>query len=102
MADFGLTRQEQELIRGTLARHPGVVEARIFGSRAMGRERPNSDVDLAVWGDLDTGEVVRLHAELDDLPLPYLFDLKRYDSIEYQPLKDHIQRVGQLLYRRRI
>jgi uncharacterized protein len=99
MSEFGLTSHEAQLIRGALARHPNVVVAKIFGSRALGRERPNSDIDIAVWGNLDTREMLRLHAELEELPLPYLFDVRLYDEIEYRPLQEHIERVGQLLYR---
>ena len=99
MSDFGLTSREVELIRGALQRHPRVMEAKIFGSRAMGRQRPNSDIDIAVWGNIDTTEVSRLHSELDELPLPYLFDVRVYDAIEYRPLREHIERVGRVLYR---
>jgi predicted nucleotidyltransferase len=99
MSEFGLTSHEVELIRSALERHPGVVEAKIFGSRAMGRERPNSDIDIAVWGTLDTREILRLHGELEELPLPYMFDVRLYDAIEYRPLQEHIERVGRVLYR---
>ncbi|HMI88743.1 MAG TPA: nucleotidyltransferase domain-containing protein [Polyangiaceae bacterium] len=99
MTEFGLTPHEVELIRGTLERHPDVAEAKIFGSRAMGRERPNSDIDIALWGNLDTREVLRLHAELEELPPPYLFDVRRYDEMEYRPREEHIERVGRVLYR---
>jgi len=99
VSDFGLTSHEVQLIRGALERHPQVLEAKIFGSRAMGRERPNSDIDIAVWGNLDHREVLRLHVELEELPLPYLFDVRLYDAIEYRPLQEHIERVGRVLYR---
>lgn len=100
MSDFGLSPHEQDLIRKAFERHPHLIEARIFGSRAIGRQRSNSDIDLALWGNLDTQEVIRLHAELDDLPLPYLFDVKLYDAIRHAPLRDHIQRVGRVFYQR--
>jgi uncharacterized protein len=97
--EFGLSSDEVELIRSTIAQHPQVIEAKIFGSRAMGRERPNSDIDIVLWGDLDHREILRLHAELEELPLPYLFDVRLYDAIQYGPLREHIERVGRVLYR---
>jgi hypothetical protein len=38
--------------------------------------------------------------ELDELPLPYHFDVKAYGAIRYAPLREHIARVGLTLYRR--
>jgi hypothetical protein len=38
--------------------------------------------------------------ELEELPLPYRFDVKAYDAIGYAPLREHITRVGITLYRR--
>jgi predicted nucleotidyltransferase len=100
MSDFGLAEREQELIRTTLKRHPGVVEARVYGSRAMGRHRPNSDIDVVIWGDIDEAELTRIHSELEELPLPYLFDVSQFENIRHRPLRAHIERVGQPIYRR--
>jgi len=36
----------------------------------------------------------RIASELDELPLPYRFDVEAYPCIEHQPLRDHIDRVG--------
>ena len=36
--------------------------------------------------------------ELDELPLPYTFDAQAYDTIRHQPLREHIDRVGQSFY----
>ena len=52
MNRFGLTDSEQELIRDVLRRHTDVTQAKIFGSRAKGISQPNSDVDLALWGNI--------------------------------------------------
>lgn len=48
MTHLGLTQQEQDLICGVLRAHPEIAEAKIFGSRAKGNSRPNSDIDLAL------------------------------------------------------
>jgi len=40
----------------------------------------------------------RKKAELDELPLPYRFDVKPFASIRLQALRDHIERVGIPLY----
>jgi predicted nucleotidyltransferase len=95
---FGLKPEALELIREVFRRHPEVREARIFGSRAMGRFENHSDVDLALWGDLDQVLIARLMAELDELPLPYTFDVQAYESINHEPLKRHIDEFGGVLY----
>jgi predicted nucleotidyltransferase len=95
---FGLKLEALELIREVFRRHPEVREVRIFGSRAMGRAENHSDVDLALWGDIDLALIARIMAELDELPLPYTFDVQAYESIRHEPLKRHIDEVGQVLY----
>jgi predicted nucleotidyltransferase len=87
-----------ELIRQVLRQHPEVREARVFGSRAIGRSEKNSDVDLALWGDLDLGLIARIAGELDELPLPYTFDVHAYTAIRHAPLRQHIDEVGKILY----
>jgi predicted nucleotidyltransferase len=100
MNSFGLTDSEQEMIRAVLRRHAEVTEAKIFGSRAKGNFQPNSDVDLALWGNLSLSTLAAIAGELDELPLPYTFDVQAYDAIRHQPLREHIDRVGQSFYTR--
>jgi predicted nucleotidyltransferase len=97
---FGLRPEALELIRGVFRRHPEVLRVEIFGSRALGSFEDQSDVDLAVWGDLDPRLLARIMQELDELPLPYLFDVKAYDVIGHEPLKRHIDEFGKTLYSR--
>jgi len=33
-------------------------------------------------------------AELDELPMPYKYDVQPFDLIKLRPLREHIQRVG--------
>ena len=71
---------------------------KIFGSRAKGTHSPNSDVDLAMCGDLDAVRAESIAAELDDLPLPYRYDVKAFHLIKLRPLCEHIERVGIKVY----
>lgn len=96
---FGLRPEALELIRDVFRRHPEVRRVEVFGSRALGRFEDQSDVDLALWGDLDPGLMARIMQELDELPLPYTFDVKAYESIRHEPLKRHIDEFGKTLYR---
>ena len=96
---FGLGPEGLELVRAVFRRHPEISEVKVFGSRAMGRFQPNADVDLAVWGDMSPGLIARITAELDELPLPYTFDVQAYDGLQHAPLREHIDGVGRVLYR---
>jgi predicted nucleotidyltransferase len=70
----------------------------LFGSSAKGTARPNSDIDLALYGDLDDLTVERIAMEMDELPLPYLMDIKAVATLKNHALIDHIQRVGVNIY----
>ncbi|MGE4506073.1 MAG: nucleotidyltransferase domain-containing protein [Desulfovibrionaceae bacterium] len=99
----GLPPGELALLREVFARHPRVDKVVLFGSRAKGTARPSSDVDLAVTGSATTPLAMDLEAlalDLDELPLPYRFDLVSLDGIRRQPLAEHIGRVGVVLYER--
>ena len=98
MSDGGLTPRERRLLCEVFERHGEVESVRLFGSRAKGVHRPNSDIDLAVWGNLDTTQLARLAGELDELPLPYQFDLQVYPQLHHRELREHIDRVGIPLY----
>jgi len=98
MNSFGLTDAEQEMIRAVLRRRTEVTEAKIFGSRAKGNFQPNSDIDLALWGNLTVAAIAAIAGELDELPLPYTFDVQGYDAIRHPPLREHIDRVGKIFY----
>ena len=98
---FGLTEEEVWLIVQAIAKHPDVEEALVFGSRAMGNYKPGSDVDIALKGTLKSDTHADIFSELNEhLPLLYKFDVVEYSTIQEQPLKEHIDRYGKVLYRR--
>ena len=90
----GLSDSELALVRGVLRGHAGLRRAVIFGSRAKGNAKAASDVDIAVWGLTDGRDVARLALALDDLPLPYKFDVVGFETIQNPDLKAHVERVG--------
>lgn len=70
----------------------------LYGSRAKGNFRPNSDIDLTIIGDLDWQTFTQLESELDDVLLPYKMDLSLFAHLENTSLVEHIQRVGKVFY----
>lgn len=94
----GLSKAEIEQLAAVLRRWPEIERGVLFGSRAKGTARPNSDIDLALYGDIDDLTVERIALEMDELPLPYLFDIKAMSSLNNPALIEHIQRVGVEIY----
>ncbi len=70
----------------------------LFGSRAKETSRPNSDIDFAVDGISSDLQIEALTFELDELSLPYKFDVKSIHGIINPSLRDHITRVGVTIY----
>jgi len=96
---FGLPERAIAAIQRVLARYPRVERAVLYGSRAIGRHRPASDIDLTLVGpDLDASTLAAIEAELDDLLLPWMIDLSSVSDLNHPPLLEHIERVGQVLY----
>lgn len=100
MKDIGLSAKEIELMQSVFDRVEAIREVVLYGSRAKGTHRPESDVDLALVGVEDPLQAEAVVEELDELPTPYRFDVKAYGSIAQGPLREHIARVGVSLYRR--
>ncbi|MBM5817943.1 MAG: nucleotidyltransferase domain-containing protein [Cyanobacteria bacterium K_Offshore_surface_m2_239] len=88
-------------IQQVLAGHPAVEQAILYGSRALGRHRPSSDIDLTLIGsDLSAITLSKVDSELDDLLLPWVIDLSRFASLTHPGLLAHIERFGQVIYQR--
>lgn len=97
--DFGLSVETIKKIHQVLRNHPTVLKAVLYGSRALGTYRPNSDIDLTLIGEnLSFTEQLEIDTELDDLLLPYQIDLSLIHRIDNQDLIDHIERVGKVFY----
>ncbi|MDA8229613.1 MAG: nucleotidyltransferase domain-containing protein [Desulfitobacterium hafniense] len=99
---FGLNEQDLTFIVSTIVQFNEIKKAMIFGSRAKGNYKPGSDVDIAIFGDDITFDTIsRLHAVLeDDSPMPYFFDIVDYSHLTHEELKEHIERVGKIIFQR--
>jgi uncharacterized protein len=98
MKTTGLNPDELALLRGVFHRHPEIKTVKLFGSRAKGTSAPSSDIDLALWGEVDALHAESIAAELDELPTAYKYDLKPFHLITLRPLREHIERVGITVY----
>ena len=99
MPEIDLYGRETALICDVLRRHPKVSAAVLYGSRAKGTQRPESDIDLAIDGEVDDLQASAIAAEMDDLPLPHRFDVKAYPSIQSDALRDDIRAAGIVIWK---
>lgn len=97
--NFGLNKKTLLTICNYFARQPEIAKVKIYGSRAMGKCKKGSDIDLAIYTVKGIGDITgRILTELNELPTPYFFDVTDYRHISHQPLKKHIDQRGKLIY----
>ncbi len=97
---FGIKENQLEKIKDTLMHYPGIKDAVLFGSRAKGINKKGADIDIALIGkSLTLNDVLSLQQKLEELWLPYKFDLILYHKIDEPELINHIQRVGVSLFK---
>jgi uncharacterized protein len=94
----GIPETALRLMTGIFDRHPEISAVKLFGSRAKGTHRPQSDVDLAIWGSVDALGAESIARELDELALPLRFEVQAFEHIGHGALREHIERVGILIY----
>ena len=96
---FGLSEITIQKICTVFAGYPQVEEAILYGSRAKGNYKHGSDIDLTLRGQSLTWDILyKLLQEIDDLMLPYTFDLSILAQISDPDVVDHIRRVGVTFY----
>ncbi len=100
---FGLTTEQFLLIKNTLISINEIEKVLIFGSRARDTYKPSSDIDLVIIGKNITPEVInRVSSELDDLSLPFMFDVLDFSSVSTIELKNKISSQGKLFFEREL
>lgn len=98
-ADHGLSSRQLATVRSILEPWADRITAvDVFGSRATGVYRPNSDLDLLLHGDLDDRAIDRLWTLFHESSLPFAVDVTSYDLTTYEPLRKHMDRVRRPLF----
>ena len=96
---FGLSNEIITRIHSVFRKYPEIENATLYGSRAKGDYTPYSDIDLTFEGkNLSLNLIHQIAVDLDDLLLPYFFDLSIKEKITNPDLLDHIKRVGMEFY----
>ena len=96
---FGLKEETIKQINSIFAKYPQIEEAILYGSRAKGDFKNGSDIDLTLKGKgLTLAIVNKVNLEIDDLLLPYSFDISILSDISNSDLIDHVKRRGTVFY----
>ena len=83
----------------TVSNYPKIEKVLLYGSRARGNYRNSSDIDLALIGDqLSYSHLGSIELDIDNLLLPYSFDISIFKDIDNPDLVDYINRVGVVFY----
>ena len=94
---FGLSTEDINKIKEVIVRFPEIERVIIYGSRAKGNYKPSSDINLTLVGEKLTLTLLQtLENEIDDLLLPYKFDISIFHQISNPDLIAHIDRVGKV------
>jgi predicted nucleotidyltransferase len=99
MPEHGLTPRQMETMKSILAPYADVItRVDLFGSRATGAYRPNSDIDLMLRGPVGEQVVNRLWTLFAESSLPFKVDVKSEALTVYPPLKAHVEAVCKPLF----
>lgn len=96
---FGLPSEVTKGLQTIFSQHRGIEQVTLYGSRAKGNYRYNSDIDLMMTAPtLSWQEFNQIELEIDDLLLPWKVDLALKHQIDNEELLEHVARVGIRIY----
>ncbi|MBQ4478877.1 MAG: restriction endonuclease subunit S [Bacteroidales bacterium] len=99
---YGLKDTELEKLRKTFAANERIERVVLYGSRAKGNYKPFSDVDITLEGaELTHTDLNRISLAIDDLLLPYQFDISIFHTLKNEALIDHIRRMGITIFEKK-
>lgn len=101
MIFFGLSSSNIAKINSVFKQYTDINEVIIFGSRAKGNYRDNSDIDLVIKGkNINLSTLQEIENKLEALYIPNYIDLIVYDTIHNEDLLNHINRIGKQFYKK--
>ena len=100
---YGLKEAVVESIQNVFVSFPQIEKAVLYGSRAKGNYKNGSDIDLTLFGnDLNLSVMNKIELKIDDLLLPYTFDISIFYQISNPDLIEHINQAGKIFYEKQL
>ena len=96
---FGLSETIRHSLNDVFAKFPQIDRVLVYGSRATGRYRPQSDIDLAILAPtMSDRDFSSLWMALDDLPILFRLDVSLWHEVTNSALKKAMLDEGVPLY----
>lgn len=94
----GLSERVTDLLRAELRRFPEVRAAYLYGSRARGDYKPQSDIDIAIDApDMTQQNFAQLWNAIEALPIAFPLDCIWLQALPESSLKAQVERDGRIL-----
>lgn len=90
---FGLTDETYKKIRDIVKKYKEYT-FKVFGSRARGDFKNNSDIDIAVDGEINREKQIEIMNSFDLLDIPYMVDIVFICELQKEELIESIKKDG--------
>ena len=90
---FGLSENAYKQIMNVIQNN-GKYRFKLFGSRARGDYKNNSDIDLAIFENVEKQDEFKIRNEMDLLDIVYMVDLIFVNQDTKQELLNSIEKEG--------
>ena len=90
---YGLNEENYEKIKNIINKYQN-YKFKIFGSRARGEYKENSDIDIAIFEDVQKEDEYKIMDEFDKIDIIYTIDLVFVDKKIKKELLNSILRDG--------
>lgn len=92
----GLKQRDFDYINKALNNFNDIEKTSLFGSRAKGNYKSNSDIDLCIFAkNINPKTITKLNRILnEESSIPFFIDIVHYESLQNKELKNHIDRIG--------
>ena len=90
--NFGLSEDVYNKIKGVILKYSS-YQFKIYGSRARGDYKKESDIDIAVIGNVNSEDKMKILNDFDILNIPYMIDIVFFNDLK-QELITSINKEG--------
>lgn len=95
MNSSGLSKQQHLTLLTILQGYPHVQSAYLFGSRAMGSFKENSDIDIVLTGEaLTLTDIANILVQIEQTTIPFKVDVLIKHKIKNTALIEHINQFA--------
>ena len=100
---YGIKEEYWQQLSEVFAQMPQIEKVILYGSRVKGTYKLFSDIDITLVGENITyRDLLRIMNDIDDLLLPYMFDISIFHNLKNDELIEHINRMGAEVYSKRV